>query len=115
MVIFDNDTNYSLQIEGDGRFSCFAPSATQAFSAQTMTTARWYHLACTWTGTFVAVFVDGVQEGSAIGVGAAIDPGGAIGLGVEAPFPLNQLIGRLDSMRIWDVALDANEICRVMH
>ena len=81
---------------------------------------KWYHIACTYDGTTVKLYIDGIEVASDI-------PTSILGYGAEkfmigatydsdAPnTPKDYFNGFIDEVRIWDVALMANQIHEMMN
>jgi len=74
---------------------------------------QWHHVAATWDGSTVRLYVDGSEVGTASLSGNYSDPGkatliGGINYGVTLPYcPFNGLI---DEVRIWNIALGSTAI-----
>ena len=108
MGIFDNNGQYGFFLY-ENRIEC---SATTAISATaTIVTNTWTHVACTYDGTTGRVYTDGVQRAMATGNGdlGAGDSSGSV-IGGNSPSG-NHLIGMIDQLRVWNVALTAPQIC----
>jgi hypothetical protein len=73
-------------------------------------TATWSHLAVTYDGTTVRLFVNGVQTGSAAGGGAMAVSSRPLKLGGNAVFSDEWYAGLLDDVRIYNRTLSASEI-----
>ncbi|WP_152204327.1 LamG-like jellyroll fold domain-containing protein, partial [Georgenia thermotolerans] len=83
-----------------------------ATSVQPADGRTWVHLAGTYDGTRMRIFVDGVEQASVAGPAAVGVNNLALGLGAEpggrAPFR-----GGLDEVRLYDRALGAEDIARL--
>ena len=69
----------------------------------------WMHVAATFDGATVRLFVDGVQEASGSGPSSVAVNDLALAFGAQ-PDGLNKLRGAVDEVRIYDRALTAQEI-----
>jgi hypothetical protein len=71
---------------------------------------KWYHLACVFDSVSqtLVMYVDGLEVGSKVST-EAIFPNTA-GAYVGRSFVGEPLIGTLDDLTIWDIALSANEM-----
>lgn len=72
---------------------------------------QWHHVALSWDGETVRVYVDAEEVGQAAATetlfdGATINLGAGVASGVDAAF----LRGALDEIRLYDVGLDAEQI-----
>ena len=63
-----------MRPNGRVRYRVAENSGTAALSSTVLIAGTWYHLAGTWDGSRLAVFVNGVEEGSNIQAGG---PGNA--------------------------------------
>ncbi len=75
-------------------------------------TGRWYHVAGVWDRTNINLYLNGILLTNAnyAGMSLATNSGG-IGLGSAGEY----LNGRLDEVRIWNVARSASELRDAMH
>jgi len=109
----DNNThNYALEVDNNNHAICIIGNGASSIYLSGMTTlaaGTFYHLACSWDGTSLKLYVNGVQDGS---VGQSITPAGnssslLIGLFGGNVDPAN---GVVDDVRIYNKALGAAEI-----
>jgi glucose/arabinose dehydrogenase/regulation of enolase protein 1 (concanavalin A-like superfamily) len=89
------------EIAGVGRLETALPSAN-----------RWIHLAATYDGTRLRLFVDGIQTGSMAASGAMPATTDPLYLGTKTPGSIagDHLNGSLDDSRLYHRALSATEI-----
>lgn len=109
-----------FQKMGDGsnkiRFRAY-DSAGSAFSVTTnnaITTNTWYHVAAVGNGSTVALFLNGVQQGSSVAYSGGLfnpnpDTLWTVGRGQYAGGNGDFLQGAMDEVRISDVALAPNQ------
>lgn len=72
---------------------------------------RWYHIALTWDGTKYVVFVDGVEKATDSYAGLSSLGGVAdIGNSGNPAYRDESFVGLIDEVRIYNRALDANDI-----
>jgi hypothetical protein len=108
----DRSHNYALEVTNRNVVRCILGNGTtfqQLDSTAALTAGVFRHVACTWNGTTVAIYVDGVLNASAA---QTVTPAGN-----TAPLFLGQfggnsdrLSGILDNLRIYNRALNATEI-----
>ncbi|WP_421891879.1 LamG-like jellyroll fold domain-containing protein [Marinoscillum sp.] len=79
-----------------------------ASGATTLATNTWIHLAGTWDGTTLKVYVDGVLDGSTAKTGTFANASGTVRL--SSHFSNEHLNGALDDVRVWNVTRTASEI-----
>ena len=73
----------------------------------------WHHIAGTYDGSNIIIFVDGVLENSTSGSANATNSSQDLTIGFrnnDLPFK-----GKLDEVRIWNIALDQNDIAKNMN
>jgi len=79
---------------------------------------RWYHVAATYDGTEIALYVDGVLEADAAQTGPMIDTSGRPLWLSRAYWSNHYHDGKLDEVRIWNCVRTANQIresmCRTL-
>ncbi|MBC8872751.1 MAG: hypothetical protein H8E44_25240 [Planctomycetes bacterium] len=106
-----SEGNYSLSF-GVGSFW----EKWEAYGSAQLETNRWYHVAGTYDGESLGVYLDGVLLGSKV-VGD-VDFGNSepvyLSYNDVSTFPYH-LTGQMDDVRIWDRALSAEEIRTNMH
>lgn len=110
--LFDDDGQYGLFILASGAIRCSSAPAIVDTPASTVTVGAWMHVACTYDGAFVRVYVNGAQvaQGAATGlIGAASTVGVAIGMNSPSGDVLD---GAMDDLRIFGVARTAAQICK---
>jgi hypothetical protein len=112
MGIIDNQNSYGFFIR---------PSATPGLQCTTATVTAtiplnvFTHVACTYDQVAGSqIYVDGTAIAPAGAGGTPLGAGTADGavIGGDSPGPADALVGRIDQMRIWNVARTADEICR---
>lgn len=117
--LFEAQLQYAMNFEADRQFECqlWAPGSggdDHVDSASIATIGVWHHVACTYDGAMMKIFVDGKLEGcqpttrevATDGVGAAIGSNIAVG-----PVYKNRFVGQLDNLHVYSGALSAASIC----
>lgn len=94
----DGDLYFALSINGSRR----TIRTTNSLVANT-----WYHVAATFDGSVMKVYVDGVEWGSNAVSGNISDYATSLNIGASSGLELN---GQLDEMRIWDIGRTQTQI-----
>ena len=83
-------------------------SFTAVFSVATVTLNAWTHLAGTWDGTTMRLYVNGLPSGTAAATGSFVTNTNPIFIGGD--FASEYFNGNIDEVRIWNRALCQSEI-----
>ncbi|MBS2013129.1 MAG: LamG domain-containing protein [Deltaproteobacteria bacterium] len=105
-VVFDADNRFSLTIEADGDVKCKTASADVI--AGKVATGVWTHVACTFDGSKLRVYIDGTLKDTDNGA-ITPSPGSGAAIGGNAPAG-EPFLGAIDSLRVFSVARSAAEI-----
>ena len=70
----------------------------------------WTHVAATWDGAVMRVYLNGVQVASGAAIGSLINSSGQVSIGGNVIYPVEFFKGLLDEIRIYNRALSASEI-----
>jgi hypothetical protein len=70
----------------------------------------WHHVAGTYDGATMKIYIDGLLHKSNVLEGAVLDNNGVVEIGGREYLSSALFIGELDDVRIYDYALDADEI-----
>jgi len=101
-MVVSNSNELDCRVNGSNR------------SGHTLSTNGWQHVACTYDGSTVRGYVDGVEVFSANRSGAlSTDQPVAIGYNVTGG-ATRHFIGQIDDVRVYDEALSRNEVELVM-
>lgn len=115
--LFDAFGQYQLNLESDGQIECMLLGAGyDELESKTEIDVReglWHHVACTYDGDTLKVFVDGKVTGckrvdrtvTTLGTRAAI------GANLAQTALVNRFAGRLDNVHVYSRALTPAEIC----
>lgn len=111
--ILDMNGQYGFFIHEAGRLQCTAGGASSLQLDANIAVAAWTHVACTYDGATMRIYVNGTKlfEG---GGGGAIATGGSTGISIGADNPPgsgSRLIGAIDEVRLWAHARSDAEIC----
>ncbi|WP_370088103.1 LamG-like jellyroll fold domain-containing protein [Ekhidna sp.] len=86
-------------------------SQTNVLGATDVPLNTWTHIAGTWDGTTMRVYLNGVEDGTASLSGLLISAGGNFNLGGDFPTVPGELMqGSVDEVRIWNQTLDVTTI-----
>jgi hypothetical protein len=107
--LFDNDGQYGFFLHPGGDLRCTANGALTIPGAVAI--GAWRHVACTYDGTTVTVYLDGEPAGAnetGGDLGTGVDNGSSIG--ADTP-PGDSFVGHIDSVRVWRIPRTASEVC----
>ena len=118
IIGFRNNTDadfYLLQLQNtnniEARFRNSSGINYDIIAANTLDFNQWQHLAFTYDGSYIRLYKNGNLVDSTAANGTITQTTQSFNLGIldyqGSPFHLN---GRLDEIRLWDVALSQNEI-----
>jgi hypothetical protein len=99
---------------GDGKIGLYTTIGgvdqnNQLTTRTAWTAGTWYHLAFTWDGSQVVVYVDGVQQGSPYAASGAHSASSGLSIGAD-PNGANPADAIIDDVRIYDRALTAGQV-----
>lgn len=116
--LFDNDAQYGFFVQKSGVLWCSMTTDTGTNAAQTTAVVSllvWTHVACTYDGAKIQIFINGVEQASAPLTGALSTSGNkGSSIGANSPSGDN-LVGLIDDLRIWNVAHSADQVCEAAH
>ncbi len=114
-TLASNNVNYGIQISGTapaGRIRVFFnddfANLYEVYSVTQIATNTWYHVAGTWDGSTLKVYVNGVLEAT-VNSGSGVTPALnsiAVNIGRDGG-GLNSFTGHLDKVRVSDIARTA--------
>lgn len=106
--------DFDLQIGEDNLFSFSVGDAVRAGSSRIVKPGTWYHLAATWNSVEgLRFYVGGIQEGTNAELVEREAGGEPLRIG-DHPFSgPTRLQGRIDDVRIYDRALDEEEVAEL--
>src|SRR3989338_5622617 len=110
---YGSDANVNqLRLQGGGNVRCSVGRTTITTSSAGLTVGNWYYLACTYDGSNVIIYVNGVNIGSIAKNGAIADSAGTpwrVGQTAVAS-PGLPMDGIIDEVRMYNRALSQSEI-----
>lgn len=101
-----NYGQYYMRLSGDGRVGCILPNAQLWSSNEAAEALTWTHVACTFDGTTLRVYIDGELDKQTLVIGSGLNGNGMLGTRIGGPYS-----GAIDDIRIYATALSANELC----
>ncbi len=109
--LFDNQGQYGFFITATDALRCTAASHAVASQGGILVPGTWQHVACVYDGAEMRLYRNGVLVGTTIGTGA-IGTSSTVGAGIAQDSPDgDDLVGKIDSLRIWKSARSATELC----
>lgn len=114
---------YALTIEsGFPRFKTFNPGGSSRIdvtSSGALLSDKWYHIAVTYNGSTTKLFVDGVEVGDDTASSSLANSSESCFIGAyydsNISSQVNYFDGRIDEVRIWNVALSETQIREMMN
>jgi len=114
MTLAEKDDQYGLFVFPDGSVLFgvgFDTGRQDAWSpARAIVAGRWYHVAATYDGTTLRVYIDGADVGSSTPPGMPDYNSGLLHIGEQGPGGGDDLEGALDTLRVYDYARTAAQI-----
>ena len=74
------------------------------YGTRNLADGRWHHIAGTYDGAVMRLYVDGVLENSRAATAAVTTGSDPVYVGYRPTYPANGWNGRLDEVRVWNVA-----------
>jgi hypothetical protein len=109
--IFDNENQYGFFVVAQDALRCTVGNLLGLSPNGVLVPGQWQHVACTFDGDTLRIFVDGVVVAEEVG-GGAISTSEVIGSSIGENSPDgDELIGKLDTLRIWSTGRTAEELC----
>jgi len=113
-AMLDNDTQYAISYRDDGRVRC-SVGEDAVDSILPVLSRTWSHVACTYDGSMMRVWIDGSIAGCEQRAGAIANTGTigtAIGADLSAgPAFAQQFVGGLDNVQVFARAWTASQLC----
>lgn len=108
--------NYGMEITDSNVVTCFignGSSQNTVRSADTIPAGQFTHVACTWDGTNVKAYVNGVLDGTTAQTLTPITNSSPLYIG-QYGGNVDRMLGTVDEVRIYNRALTSTEIQTVM-
>ena len=102
-----NNTECWVSANGSTLVSAFG---TTQFTAASGNFNKWFHITCTYDGSTVRVYVNGVQQGTASVSGTIFSSTNTITIGRWSGASTDFFRGSIDDVRIYNRALSAQEV-----
>lgn len=111
--IIDVDRQYALFVHSDGTLTCPMVNVLSLTTLAKIPLNQWTHVACTYDGAMVTIYIDGAPSAAMAGTGS-LGTNGTTGMSLAADNPPgsgSQLVGLIDELRLMSVARTAAQIC----
>jgi hypothetical protein len=113
-LISKGDDSWRLHLNDNGTlvFSCNVGSSTStdATSTTVITDGNWHHVAGTFDGTSLKLYIDGVLESQVAATGSINNSSFPVYIGNNSDYLVRFFNGNIDDVRIWNVARTAEQI-----
>jgi hypothetical protein len=113
-VIYKGDDNYYLEADSTSSKPATRGAGSSLFGTAALTTNTWTHLAGTYDGATMRMYVNGVQVSSRAQTGQIAISTSPLQIGGDTIYG-QYFPGRIDEVRIYNRALSATEIQRDMN
>lgn len=112
--ILVKNTAYRLVTDGSGNPQCQiyngAAWQTAATSSTAVTTGTWYHVFCTYDGSTIRVFVNGLLKGSTTNAVTVNDSSAALEIGRDSTASFGDYNGSQDDTRVYNRTLSSQDV-----
>jgi hypothetical protein len=109
---YSTSTGYELFLASNQKFS-FRINGSDATRVNSTTSypvdGTWGHVAATYDGVNMKLFINGIQEGGNIASSNIVANAVNLGIGAD-PSPADYFQGQMDEVRVWNVARTVGEI-----
>jgi hypothetical protein len=109
------DMAYSLYAAGDGRFPTAQVGSASTRATPILTTNTWTHLAATYDGTTLRIYVNGVQKATKAVSGGLTASSGVLRIGGNGNWLDEFFAGKIDDVRVYNSTLTAAQITTDMN
>ncbi len=113
--IIERDGNVRLALVGNGttyELSCDSPEPGTVVSSLALEPGTWVHAACVYDGLSLSLWVNGVLIGEEAGMISVLgDDSMRIGNDGPSAGPDTALLGLIDEVQIWELALTGQALC----
>ena len=111
---------YNFEVRSNGRIRANINGTNYSESATTIADTYWHHVAYTYSGGDLRLYIDGVEDGnspiSGVAIPVATTDHFAIGVNyIDKSTISNSFNGDIDEVRIWDRVLTQNQIQYLMN
>ena len=108
--LLDKDQQFGVFLRPGSNVSCAAAGTTITTVGGEIRLGVWNHVACTYDGGRVRLFVDGSAAISSPATGAIAAGAAIMSIGEDSPSGADQLLGEIDDLRLFTRALSTAEI-----
>jgi hypothetical protein len=113
-----NQTGYTLRCGNNGKLSFVigkSPGWAESISAAVMQIGQWYHVAGVYDGTTISLYINGVLSGQQAVTGNIGISSNPLLIGESPGYPDRCFDGKIEEVRIWNVARTANQVREYMN
>ncbi len=111
---------YDFKIDGTGKVQAIINGTTRFTSSTIVNDSKWHHIAFTYSGSTLRLYIDGVEDGnspvSGVPAPTATTHNFSIGVNYTDKHNISTAFnGAIDEVRVWDVALNLIQIQYIMN
>lgn len=115
--LLDSSGQYFMSIGDNDQLRCGINNGAREVESPNdvpVGSGRWHHVACSYDGTDLKLFVDGNVVACKTSVGAVLEVPGDTTVGMRTNGSFNEhYLGYLDNVHLYDTSIAATEICRI--
>jgi len=105
--------NFLLRVTSSRNLEAVVNGTTVAFTTTTLNKSQWYHVAAIYDGSTVKLFLNGLMVNSVAATGTI--PSNILTLGKNPSTSSNFFKGKIDEVRVFNVALTDIQVQRMVH
>ncbi len=116
-IIDRGDYNFLFQSKPNGQPGLgFYNNGSWTYSTSSLPTNTWVHVACTWDGSTIRFYTNGVLTDAISRGPLYFGSGGPVNIGRQSPYSCacNLMDGSIDELRVWNVTKSSAQISAAM-
>lgn len=116
MTVVSKDENYEFHVDNYGRIFWWWGGGNQSLrTTATISRNAWHHIAVTYSRGNQLIYIDGVQQASSNNTQDVQLNNDPVNIGSDFTYPSRMFNGYIDEVRLYDGALNAEDVNRFMN